>query len=159
MSLVKTSKRNLPSLGEAFLTKDPFFADLFDSRRGLFNLNRLFNVDNGSFEFPAINVKDNEKNVELELAAPGLSKDDFDITIDNDVLTISSEKEDKKEEEENGYMRKEFSYSSFSRSFSLPDSVDENKEVKATYHDGILKLVLQKREGIKPKSPKSVKVS
>ena len=110
-------------------------------------------------DLPPINIKDQEKTLELELAAPGLSKDDFKITLDNGILTISSEKEQNKEEEENGFVRKEFSYNSFSRSFSLPENVDEDKEVKATYNNGILKLTIDKRPDLKPIPPKSIKVS
>lgn len=141
------------------MTRDPYFIDLFDNRGGLLNLDRLFNKELDNFEIPPINVKDLKETLELELAAPGLTKDDFNITLDNGVLTISSEKEQKKEEDQNGYLRREFSYNSFTRSFNLPETIDENKEVKATYHNGILKLILSKNENIKPKLPKSVKVS
>lgn len=159
MSLVKSNKRRFPVVGESFMNEEPFFTDLFDPR-GRLNLNRLFNGDlKKSFEIPPINVKDQEKSLEMELAAPGLTKDDFNITLDDGILTISSEKEENKEQEEDGYVRKEFSYNSFSRSFSLPENVDESKDVKATYHDGILKIILSKKDDVKPKAPKSVKIS
>ena len=161
MSLVKSSKRRSPIAGESIMSQDPFFSDLMDTRRGIFNLNRIFN---GDFEndlnlVPALNVKDNKKNYEVELAAPGLAKNDFNITVDDGILTISAEKEQKSEEEKEGFVRKEFSYNSFSRSMILPDSVDEDKDIKAQYLDGVLKLTLHKKEGAKAKSPKKVNVS
>ena len=82
----------------------------------------------------------------LEMASPGMKKDDFEIEIENNLLTISFEKEMEKEEEEDAYTRREYNYNSFSRSFTLPDSVDENK-IKASYKDGLLKLELPKKEG------------
>lgn len=159
MTLVKSSKGRFPMLRDSFMGDDTFFNDLLGTRRGLLSLNRLFNGDNGFYALPPINVRDQEENLELELAAPGLTKDDFKIILDDGILTISSEKEGNKEEEKDGYVRKEFSYNTFSRSFSLPDTIDENKDVKASYHDGILKLTLHKKENIKPKPPKKVNVS
>lgn len=161
MSLVKSSKRRSPIAGESLMSQDPFFSDLMDTRRGIFNLNRIFN---GDFEndlnlIPALNVKDNKKNYEVLLAVPGLTKNDFNITVDDGILTISAEKEATTEEEKEGFVRKEFSYNSFSRSMILPDSVDEDKDIKAQYQDGVLKLTLHKKEGAKPKSPKKVNVS
>jgi len=93
------------------------------------------------------------------MAAPGLTKDDFNITIEDGVLTVSAEKEEKSEEKQEGYLCKEFSYNTFSRSMILPEMVDENKEVKAQYKDGILKLMLHKKPEVKPKLAKTVKVS
>src|SRR5690606_30001297 len=92
---------------------------------------------------------EHEKNFEIELAAPGMKKEDFNITVENGVLTISSEKEEKKEETEKNYTRKEFSYSSFTRSFTLPENVSED-EIKAHYENGILKLVVAKRTPVAP---------
>jgi HSP20 family protein len=94
-------------------------------------------------KIPAVNVKDNEKNYEIEVAAPGMVKDDFKIDIDNGVLTISAEKKDEMEKKEDNYTRREFSYSSFSRSFSLPQNVDEDSIV-AKYENGVLKLTINK---------------
>ncbi len=108
---------------------------------------------------PALNVKDNKKTYEVLLAVPGPTRNDFNITVDDGILTISAEEEAKTEEEKEGFVRKEFSYNSFSRSMILPDSVDEDKDIKAQYQDGVLKLTLHKKEGAKPKSPKKVNVS
>lgn len=106
---------------------------------------------------PAVNVRETEKNFEIEVAAPGLSKKDFKITVDNGVLTISSEKKEEKEQKEKDYTRKEFSYSSFSRSFTLPENVNED-DVKANYEDGLLKLNVAKRVIAQPKAKKAIEV-
>jgi HSP20 family protein len=106
-----------------------------------------------------MNIEENKNDFEIEMAAPGLTKNDFNITIVDGVLTISSEKEEKTEEKEEGYLRKEFSYRTFTRSMGLPENVDESKDVKAEYHDGVLKLVLHKKPGVKSKAAKTIKVS
>lgn len=106
---------------------------------------------------PAVNVRETEKNFEIEVAAPGLSKKDFKITVDNGVLTISSEKKEEKEQKEKDYTRKEFSYSSFSRSFTLPENVNED-DVKANYEDGLLKLNVAKKVIVQPKAKKAIEV-
>lgn len=155
MSLVKFNKRRTPMWRDPFMN-DPFFSDLMDTRR----LNRLFNGGEEEFELtPAMNVKEQEKDIMVELAVPGLSKEDFKITLDEGLLTVSAEKEEKKEEEKEGFLRKEFSYNSFSRSVRLPENVDEDKDVQATYKDGVLQMTLHKKEGMQQKKPKSIKVN
>lgn len=159
MTLVKTKQRRLPILGRTMF-EDPFFTDFLDIRKNPFQLNSLFNGDRDNFELsPAVNIKDNKNKYEIELAAPGLSKDDFNVTLEEGMLTISAEKKQEKEEEKEGYVKKEFSYSTFSRSMTLPETVDEDKDVKASYKDGILHLTLQKKEALKLKPAKKVKVS
>jgi HSP20 family protein len=96
-------------------------------------------------QVPAVNVTDNKDNFQVSLAAPGLKKDDFRIDVDGNLLTISSEKEENKEDKTEKFTRKEYNYSSFSRSFSLPDEVIKEK-IDAEYKDGILKLTLPKKE-------------
>lgn len=158
MSLVKSNKRRRPMWGTSLFANDPFFSELMDTRK-LNNLNRIFNGEDFDFS-PAVNIKDHEKDYEIELAAPGLEKDDFKITMEDGILTISAEKEEKSEEEKEGFVRKEFSFNSFSRSMSLPESIDEEKDVKASYKDGILKMKLQKKEGTQvSKKQKTIKVS
>jgi HSP20 family protein len=100
-------------------------------------------------KMPAVNVKENEKNYEIEVAAPGMKKEDFNIAVDNGILTISAESKDEKEQKEDNYTRREFSYSSFSRSFSLPQNVDEDN-IKAKYENGVLYLTVSKIEEAKP---------
>jgi HSP20 family protein len=106
---------------------------------------------------PAVNVKENETGYEIEVAAPGLSKKDFNINVENRVLTISSEKEEEKEEKEENYTRREFSYTSFSRSFTLPEGVND-EDVKASYADGVLRLAVPKKEVSQPKVRKAIEV-
>jgi HSP20 family protein len=106
---------------------------------------------------PAVNVKESDKGFEIEVAAPGLTKKDFNITVDNRVLTISSEKEEKKEMKEEEYTRREFGYTSFSRSFTLPENVSE-ENINALYEDGILKLQLSKKALPKEMTKKAIEV-
>jgi HSP20 family protein len=97
--------------------------------------------------YPAVNIQEEEKQFTLELAAPGLKKDDFKINLENHLLTISKEKAENKEEEKNNFTRKEFAYNSFSRSFKLPKIILENN-IKADYVDGILRITLPKDEKV-----------
>ncbi|MEZ4773371.1 MAG: Hsp20/alpha crystallin family protein [Bacteroidia bacterium] len=109
---------------------------------------------------PAVNIKETDENFSLELAAPGMAKEDFKVNLDNHVLTISSSKENKNEEtaEDGTYTRKEFSYSAFSRSFRLPETVNSEK-IEAKYTDGVLHLTLPKREEAKVKAPKEIEIA
>ena len=97
---------------------------------------------------PAVNITENKDEFMVSLAIPGMKKEDFNIDIEGNMLTISSEKEESKEEKDEKYTRKEFNYSSFSRSFSLPDEVNMEK-IDAHYVDGVLKLSLPKKEEAK----------
>ena len=97
---------------------------------------------------PAVNITENKDEFMVSLAIPGMKKEDFNIDIEGNMLTISSEKEESKEEKDEKYTRKGFNYSSFSRSFSLPDEVNMEK-IDARYVDGVLKLSLPKKEEAK----------
>lgn len=97
---------------------------------------------------PAVNICETADHFHVELAAPGLAKEDFRINLERKMLTISVQKELSNEEEGKSFSRKEFSYSSFTRSFTLPDSVEENA-IEARYSDGILKVDIPKREEAK----------
>jgi HSP20 family protein len=97
---------------------------------------------------PAVNIKDNKDDYMVSMAVPGMKKDDFNIDVDGNLLTISCEKEEKKEEKEAKFTRKEYNYSSFSRSFTLPDEINKEK-IDARYEDGVLKLSLPKKEEAK----------
>ena len=90
---------------------------------------------------PAVNVKETDKSYEIEVAVPGMKKEDLKLDVDNGVLTISAEQKEEKENKEDNYTRREFSYSSFSRSFSLPQNVNEDS-IKAKYDNGFLALTL-----------------
>ena len=136
-TLEKKRKANTPVLSRTL------FPDLFD-------FDRFFDFDfppvRKIAQVPMVNVKEGKNLFTLEMAAPGMKKSDFDIEIDNNLLIISFEKEEEKKETDEMYTRKEYSFDSFSRSFTLPDSVDESK-IKARYIDGVLKLELPKKEG------------
>jgi len=107
---------------------------------------------------PSVNIKESEDGFEVEVAAPGFDKKDFNIELDNDILTISSEKTVENETAEGErYTKKEFSYQSFTRSFNLPEDVDAEK-ITAKYKNGILSVVIPKKEEAKPKPVKQIKV-
>ena len=94
---------------------------------------------------PAVNIVENKSDYNLSLGVPGMKKEDFNIDVEGNMLTISCEKEANKEEKEEQFTRKEYSYSSFSRSFTLPEEVNREK-IEAKYEDGVLRLVLPKKE-------------
>ena len=126
----------------------------------LFN-NELFNLPSMAARgttVPAVNISDNENDFTVEMAAPGMKKNDFNINLDNNVLTISSEQKEEKEQKDKHFTKKEFSYRSFERSFTLPEAVDQEK-ISAKYIDGVLKVVLPKKEEAKVKPSKLIKVS
>lgn len=107
---------------------------------------------------PSANIAEDDKNFTIELAAPGLQKTDFKIEVENGVLTISSEKEKEEKQEKKNYRRREYSYQSFSRSFTLPDNSVPDK-IDAHYENGILKLTLPKKEVTTSKPKKEIKVA
>jgi HSP20 family protein len=108
---------------------------------------------------PSVNLKETDAKLEIELAAPGLKKEDFKIEVDNNMISISAEKEEKKEvtHKKDDYVRKEFNYQSFYRSFNLPDYADESK-IEATYKDGILDITIAKKPGDRKKTSKAITV-
>lgn len=113
----------------------PFFSDSFLGDRFISRV-------------PAVNIAETEDAYEVELAAPGLEKEDFKINVDNDVMTISAEKKTENNSSEKLYSKREYSYTSFTRSFTLPESVDQGK-IEAGYKDGVLRVVVAKREEAK----------
>jgi len=107
---------------------------------------------------PAVNIREDEKRFTLDLAVPGIDKKELKIDINEDVLTISSETKNESEESKDGYKRKEFSYSSFCRSFQIPENINKDK-IEANYKDGILSVTLPKAEEEKHKISRQVKIS
>lgn len=108
---------------------------------------------------PAVNIKETDNKYEVQVASPGLKKEDFNIDIDHNVLTISSEKKEEKEEKDGEKItRKEFSFTSFKRSFSIPENVDTSK-INATYNDGILTLDLPKKVATTEDSKKKISIA
>lgn len=116
----------------------PFFRDFFDADN-FFNTNWLAERSG----YPAVNVAEKDNEYCIDLAVPGYKKEDFKIKVNNDMLTISAEAKTESKEEKKEYTRKEYSYSSFSRSFQLPDNVKDD-QISAKYEDGMLKLSLPK---------------
>ena len=130
------------------------FEDFFRPWNGLF--------DNGGFlgrtmNVPAVNITEEKDEYKVSVAAPGLKKDDFKIDVDGNMLTISSEKEENKEEKDKTFTRKEYSYSSFSRSFTLPEEINKEK-IEARYEDGVLKIALPRKEEAKKPTAKQIAV-
>lgn len=115
------------------------FSDLFDN-----DFLTPFGIA-GPNGVPAVNVVDNDDSYEIELSAPGFKKEDFNVTLDNGILTISGDTKKENEEKKKNYTRREFSSASFSRSFTLPKNVKE-EGIKANYDAGVLKLTLEKTE-------------
>jgi HSP20 family protein len=145
MSLVRFSNQ-LPSLFDHF-----FENDLYDWS------NRHFSTTDTTL--PSVNIKESTDEFEVELAAPGFVKTDFSIELNHDLLTISSEKKVENETNEGQqFARREFSYQSFSRSFTLPNTVDNDK-IKAKYDNGILRVTIPKREEAKPKPAKQIAIA
>ncbi|MDA3878802.1 MAG: Hsp20/alpha crystallin family protein [Prolixibacteraceae bacterium] len=108
---------------------------------------------------PAVNVKEDDDRFLIEVTAPGMKRDDFNVKIENNMLTISSEKKDEKDESKEGYTRKEFSFQSFQRSFSLPEWHILTDKISAKYNEGILHIELPKRDEVKPQPAKTIKIS
>jgi HSP20 family protein len=122
---------------------------------------RLFDFDDNfwtrSLDTPPANIKETDKDFKLELSAPGMSKGDFKIDVEDGVLTISSEKTEESKDEDKNYKRREFSYSSFSRSFPLSENIDENN-INAKYDNGILQVTIPKKETSVSRPKKQIKV-
>ena len=112
----------------------------------------------GPNSMPAVNIREDENNYFLELAVPGMDKKNLKIDINEDVLTISSESQNENEESKDGYTRKEFSYSSFVRSFYIPENVNRD-QIEANYKEGILTVSFPKHEEDKKKLTREVKIS
>jgi HSP20 family protein len=143
MALIKRS--DWPAMGNSLLS------DFFDDN-GFFNSPWL-----GRQSMPAVNIKENEKNFEIELAAPGMEKKDFNISVNNGVLIISAEKTQEAENKDDSYTRREFGYSSFSRSFTLPTNTSED-DIKAKYEGGILKVLVAKKGEAQGRQRKSIEI-
>jgi HSP20 family protein len=142
------------------LNQNKLFPSTNNGLKTFFNTDDFFNTN--FFEedalLPAMNVKEHDDGFDIEFAAPGFSKEDFEVTIDDDILNVCGEKEEESEESEDNYTRKEFSYNSFKRSLKLPNAVNTDQNVKATYKNGILKLNLLKKEEAKEVAKKVIKV-
>jgi len=144
MSLVRFTD-HLPSMVDRF-----FEGDFFDWS------NRNFSLTNTTL--PSVNIRENDNEFKVEVAAPGFDKKDFRLELDHDVLTVSSEKRIENETKEDEHFNKrEFSYQSFTRSFSLPNTVD-GEHIDATYDKGILQISIPKREESKQKPSRMIEI-
>lgn len=147
MTLARRTNMFLPSFWDNFLSKD-----LMDWGSS--------NFSTTDTTLPAVNVKESDESFEIEVAAPGMNKEDFKVNLENNVLTISSEKrEERKEEEKGRYTRREFSYQSFQRSFTIPENLVEGDKIAAKYCDGVLCIHLPKKEEVKPKPAREIQIS
>jgi HSP20 family protein len=144
--LARRNENYLPSFFERFLNND-----LMDWGQT--------NFSSTNTSLPAVNVKETNDEFVIELAAPGMEKKDFKINFKNNVITISSEREDKKEEKKDNYTRREFSYQSFQRSFTVPENAIMSDKIEAAYKNGILEIKLPKREEVKPQPEREIKIS
>jgi HSP20 family protein len=124
----------------------------------IFDEDLFTGLSNRTASMPAVNIKEDEKKYSLELAIPGINKNDLKIDMKEDVITISSEMKKESEENSDGYKRKEFSYSAFSRSFYVPENVNKEK-IEASYKDGVLYVTLPKEDEQKSKISKTIEIS
>lgn len=142
LPILKKDRTFFPSIVDEFFGRD-FLPNLFEFQTGI--------------NMPSVNIVEGKNDFRIEVAAPGLQKDDFKINLDNNVLTISSEKEEKQEEKDERYMRREFSYTSFRRSFSLPQTVEADK-ISANHSNGVLSISIPKKEEAKVKPAKQIEI-
>jgi HSP20 family protein len=140
--------RLFPSLRNDFRANRFFMPDLFDFDDDLFNTDMTI---------PPANIIENQNNYRLDLSVPGMKKDDFKVDIEDGILTISSEKEEENNQDDKNYRRREFSYSSFSRSFTLSDNMDENN-INAKYDNGMLHITIPKKEVTVSKPKKEISI-
>jgi HSP20 family protein len=144
MTQIGNKKGQFPSILSDFFNADNFFATKW--------FDKEFDQT-----LPAVNIKENGNEFNIEFAAPGFSKTDFTVNIEDDLLTVSAEKNVEKNEEQDKFTRKEFSYNAFARSFTLPKTANADK-IDARYLDGILKLSIPKKEEAKKDARKEIKV-
>ena len=150
MTLARLSENVSPSFPALFSRL--FEGDLMDWSNS--------NFAGNNSTLPAVNVKENQNEFIIEVAAPGLKKDDFKVDFDNGRLTISSElSEETKNDGDEKFTRREYYYRSFQRAFTVPQNVVDGDKIQARYTDGILNITLPKREELKPKPAKQIKIS
>jgi HSP20 family protein len=133
------------------LSADNFLDDLFSHSISDFIGTEFINT------VPSVNISQSDDDYTIELAAPGLTKNQFSISLDQDQLIISAEVEASEEIADGTWNRKEFNYSNFKRSFHLSDEIDQDS-ISAKYQHGILSIVLKKKETAKPKEPTTIEI-
>jgi HSP20 family protein len=156
MTLLKLSNKNLPGLSDWDTSLPSIFNRFFDGEWMDWRNSNFADVNS---TLPAVNIQENENDYQIELAAPGLKKDDFKVNFDNGSLIISSEISDEKKTEDKKYSRREFNYQSFQRTFSIPKNLVNHEKISASYENGLLKITLPKAEEVKQKPVKQIKIS
>lgn len=131
------------------------FGDFFDKAFSDWS-NTNFSLTNTTL--PATNIRETKDDFIVTMAVPGMSKKDFKINLNDNILTISSEKKEEKKEKENEYTRREYSYQSFTRSFTLPKEVVNDEKISAKYDNGELQILIPKKEEAKPKKPLQIEI-
>ena len=118
------------------------------------------NHSSTSTTIPSVNIRENNENFEVEMAAPGMNKNDFKIELDGNMLTISSERRSENEHKDGErYTRREFSYQSFERTFQLYKDVVDADRIQATYENGVLHLTIPKKEEAKQRPPRTIQIN
>jgi len=145
MTLIKRNGNSFPLLFDDVLTRE------------LFNWGNTHS-SHARTTVPAVNITETKEGYEVQVAAPGMDKKDFNITLEGNLLTISSGKEQREEKTEGSYTRREFSYQSFRRSFELPKDVVDEERINARYENGLLLLSIPKKEEVKHKGPRHIEI-
>lgn len=140
--MLPMTRNNWPSLVDEFFGKD-LLGNLLENYTGI--------------NMPAVNIVEGKDDFRIDIAAPGLSKNDFKVDLNHNVLTISSEKNNENEENKERFMRREFSYTSFKRSFTLPETAQLEK-ISANHKDGILQIYIPKKDEAKVKPPRQIAI-
>ena len=156
MTLLKLSNKSVPSLNHWDSTIPSIFNRFFEGDWMDWKNSNFADVNS---TLPAVNILENKNDFQIELAAPGLKKEDFKIDFDNGSLIISSEIKDERETKDKKFTRKEFNYRSFQRTFSIPKSLVNHEKITASYENGLLKVTLAKAEEVKQKPVKQIKIS
>lgn len=149
MSIIKRNGNNFPAI-------PALFDDLFS--REMFNWGNS-NYSSTSTTVPSVNIREEADSYEVEVAAPGMEKQDFNIELDGNLLTISSAKEQSNEKQQGNYTRREFSYQSFRRSFELHKDVVDEERIQARYENGLLLLSIPKKEEARQKGPRRIEIA
>ncbi|WP_245624049.1 Hsp20/alpha crystallin family protein [Flavihumibacter petaseus] len=137
----------------------PTFPTLFEDLFG----RELIHWNNGNFSststtVPSVNIRETADSFEVEMAAPGIDKKDFNISLEGNTLTIASQRQEQDGQNGNGYSRREFSYQSFQRSFVLPKDVVDDENIEARYENGLLRLTIPKKEDARKKGPRHIQI-
>lgn len=148
MELAKRNAGELPTFRS-------MLSDFFE-REGFFDMNR-WDAFNGA-QIPAANITENENDYQIEIAVPGMHKDEISVSVENNVLTLNGEKKEERKEEKERYTRREFTYNSFVRSFTLPENVDEDR-ISAKQENGFLRLSIPKVAVTRVEQSKKIAIS